>query len=83
MPDVSIIIPVFNKLAFTRQCLDRIWRHTTDAVPYEVIVVDNGSSDGSVELLRERYPQVRVIPLSRNTGFAFAANAAACLRRMI
>ncbi len=42
--DVSIIIPVLNKLEFTRQCLDRIWRNTGDAVSYEVIVVDNAST---------------------------------------
>src|SRR5437867_9718000 len=60
-PDVSIVIPVFNKLAFTRQCLDRIWRNTSDDVPYEVIVVDNGSADGT----RERFKTEVVSPRLR------------------
>ena len=47
MIDVSIIIPVFNKLAFTRQCLNRIERHLSGEVRFEVIVVDNGSTDGT------------------------------------
>jgi GT2 family glycosyltransferase len=42
--------------------------------PREVIVVDNGSSDGSREYLREQHPDIRVLELERNTGFAHAAN---------
>jgi glycosyltransferase involved in cell wall biosynthesis len=49
---VSIIIPVLNRLEFTRQCLERILRHTSGRVPYEVIVVDNASSDGTQEYFR-------------------------------
>ena len=41
----------------------------------EVIVVDNGSTDGSVEFLRERFPQVRVIALEKNLGFGGGSNA--------
>ncbi len=46
---VSIVIPVLNKLAFTGQCLDRIWRNTGTTASYEVIVVDNASTDGTAE----------------------------------
>ena len=46
---VSIVIPVLNRLAFTRQCLDRIWRNTSATISYEVIVVDNTSTDGTPE----------------------------------
>ena len=42
---VSIVIPVFNKLSFTRQCLDRLGRDVSPEARFEVIVVDNGSSD--------------------------------------
>jgi GT2 family glycosyltransferase/glycosyltransferase involved in cell wall biosynthesis len=51
-PVVSIIIPIFNKLEFTRQCLERIARHTSRR-DYEVIVVDNGSTDGSQEFFAD------------------------------
>jgi GT2 family glycosyltransferase/glycosyltransferase involved in cell wall biosynthesis len=47
--DVSIIIPVLNKLEFTAQCLDRIWRNTGSQIACEVVVVDNASSDGTQE----------------------------------
>src|SRR6476660_5722349 len=45
--DVSIIIPVFNKLEFTRSCLDRIARNTSDRYRFEVIIIDNASTDGT------------------------------------
>ena len=47
--DVSIIIPVLDRLEFTRQCLDRIFRNTGDKIGYQVIVVDNASTDGTAE----------------------------------
>ncbi|HXW05583.1 MAG TPA: glycosyltransferase [Vicinamibacterales bacterium] len=78
---VSIIIPVFNKLEFTRQCLDRIRRNTA-APDYEVIVVDNGSSDGTREWFSHpRGPAagVRYHRHDRNLGFAQANNTGARL----
>ena len=41
----------------------------------EIIVVDNGSSDGSVEMMRRRFPSVRVLALDRNLGFGGGSNA--------
>ena len=72
--DVSIIIPVLNKLEFTRQCLDRIWRDTGDAASYEVIVVDNGSTDGTPEWFASEPPPeaLRYRRNDRNLGFAKA-----------
>jgi len=48
---------------------------------YEVILVDNGSTDGSVEMMRQDYPQVQVIPNTENQGFARANNQAIRLSR--
>jgi hypothetical protein len=53
-------------------CLESIAAQTL--TPYEVIIVDNGSSDGSVGWLRSDHPSVRLVELGRNTGFAEAAN---------
>lgn len=73
----SIIIPVFNNLALTRQCLESIWENTD--VPYEIIVVDNGSNDGTRDYLHrlEAEGLVRVIANHTNLGFAPACNQGA------
>ncbi|HEX8912446.1 MAG TPA: glycosyltransferase, partial [Humisphaera sp.] len=67
----SIVVVTFNNLAFTRACLDSVDAHTPE--PHEVIVVDNGSTDGTVEYLKGR-AGVRVIENGRNLGFPAAAN---------
>jgi GT2 family glycosyltransferase len=67
---VSIVIPAFNHLDLTRQCLDSIAENTD--VPHEVIVVDNASTDGTGAFLASR--PVRVITNAENVGFQKAAN---------
>ena len=79
---VSIVIPLFNKIAFTRQCLDRICRHTGDASAFEVIVVDNGSSDGTQEWFESLGKGSRRLRYHRspvNLGFAKGNNLGAGL----
>lgn len=66
-----IIIPNWNGADFLRDCLDSLHQQTQNA---EIVVVDNGSRDDSLELLAE-YPDVRVIALDRNYGFAGGVNA--------
>jgi GT2 family glycosyltransferase len=67
----SIVIVTHNQLACTRACLDSI-RFVTDE-PYELIVVDNGSTDGTVDYLRS-CPDVKLIANADNRGFPAAAN---------
>lgn len=68
---VTVIIPNFNGLRFLGTCLDAL-RHQTFR-DFEILVVDNGSSDGSVNWLKEQ--GIPVLLLSENTGFAGAVNA--------
>ncbi|NNE43449.1 MAG: glycosyltransferase family 2 protein [Gemmatimonadetes bacterium] len=71
----TILVLTRNQLEHTKLCLDSIRRHTS--APHEVLVVDNGSTDGTVEWLRERAredPRVRVIEESVNHGFAGGNN---------
>lgn len=70
---VSIVIPNWNGKRFLAGCLDSLQgqRYTS----CEIIVVDNGSHDGSVELLESAYPHVRLIKFATNTGFSVAVNA--------
>ena len=79
-PRVSIVIPVFNRLALTRACLESLARHTP-AGWAEIIVVDNGSTDGTAEYLGARAHGVRVITHPENRGYARASNAGAAAAR--
>lgn len=76
-PFVSIIIPNYNGLKLLLPCLDSLRAQTYPADRAEVIVVDDGSSDGSAAYLEEYYPWVRLLPLERNSGLAAACNAGA------
>jgi GT2 family glycosyltransferase len=67
-----VVIPNWNGRRWLPGCLGALGRQ--EVAPDEVIVVDNGSSDGSLEYLHESWPDVLVIGLAENTGFARAAN---------
>lgn len=75
-PAVSIVIPVFNNLSLTQQCLDSIFQNTTPGL-YEVIVVDNGSTDGTREFMQSLEPRIRYIRNMRNLFFARGCNRGA------
>jgi GT2 family glycosyltransferase len=64
---VSIIVVNWNGRDYLPGCLDALRAQTYRR--HEVILVDNGSSDGSVALVRERYPEVVLVQSPRNTGF--------------
>ncbi len=72
----SIIIPVFNKLDLTKQCLVKL-AEVTHGVEYEVIIVDNASSDGTAEFLSQLGGDVQIIRNSENLGFAKGCNQGA------
>ncbi len=78
-PLVSIIIVNWNGREYLPACLDSLKEQTCDN--FEAIVVDNGSQDGSLELLQTNYPWVRVVVLPRNTGFSGGNNAGYAVSR--
>lgn len=69
---LSIIIPNFNGKKFIRACLDSI--KNQDYPFYEIIIIDNASSDGSVQYISEHYPEFTLIENKENLGFAAAVN---------
>jgi len=73
--DLSIVIISYNTLELTRACLDSIIPRL-GSLSAEIIVVDNASADGSSEMVKERFPSVRLIQNSINVGFAAANNQA-------
>src|SRR5580692_10823983 len=71
---LSVVIICWNDLRVIRECLRSIFAGTKSA-DFEVIVSDNGSTDGSVQFIHENYPQVRVVENRANLGFAKGNNA--------
>jgi len=72
-PRIAVVIPNWNGRRWLPGCLRSLAAQTRK--PDETIIVDNGSTDGSVEYLRSHHPDVRVVAMGHNTGFARAANA--------
>ncbi len=72
MSKVSVIIPNYNGKKYLRDCLDAM--ECQSFRDFEVLLIDNGSDDGSGDLIRKEYPWVRLISLRENTGFCGAVN---------
>jgi len=73
MPRATVVIPNWNGLAHLPECIGALRAQTF--ADFEVVVVDNGSADGSVPWLRDNAPEVRVVERPDNGGFAAAVNA--------
>ncbi len=72
-PKVSIIIINYNGKEYLKNCLESI-KKNTKYPNYEVVVVDNHSNDKSVEMIKEKFPNVKVIENKKNYAFAGASN---------
>jgi len=68
----TIVIPNYNGKHFLKSCLDSLSNQTEKL--FEIIIVDNGSTDGSAEYIKEHFPLVTLIPLDNNYGFSRAVN---------
>ncbi len=76
LPRCSIIIPLFNQVAYTARCLTRLV-DSTDPELYEVVLIDNGSTDATADLLANVSGHVTIIRNPTNLGFARACNQGA------
>ena len=72
MIKVTVIIVNWNKKNLLNNCLTSLENQMFK--DFDILVVDNGSTDGSIQLLRENYPTVNLIELGKNTGFCHANN---------
>ena len=70
---IDIVIPNWNGLKFLGTCLASLMKQTNR--DFNVIIVDNGSTDGSVEFIQSAYPEIALITLPENKGFSAAVNA--------
>lgn len=69
---ISIIIPNYNGKEHLKDCFDSLRKQTFKR--FEIILVDNNSADESVKYTQKNYPEVKILQLSTNTGFAKAVN---------
>jgi len=69
---VSIIIVNWNGLKYLHECLSSLFNQTYSHI--EIILVDNASTDGSVDFVKENFPSVKIVQNSKNLGFAEATN---------
>lgn len=74
-PDISVIVVTWNGRQYLEVCLNAVAAQT--GVSVETIVVDNGSTDGTADYVRDRFPWVRLVALDRNRGFTGGNNAGA------
>ncbi|TET69115.1 MAG: glycosyltransferase family 2 protein [Candidatus Aminicenantes bacterium] len=71
--DLTVSIVNHNTKDLLENCLNSVYQKTKK-IKSEVIVVDNGSSDGSIEMIRRKFPQVKLIENNENVGFSKATN---------
>ncbi|HEY4963514.1 MAG TPA: glycosyltransferase family 2 protein [Candidatus Saccharimonadales bacterium] len=72
MQKVAVVVPNWNGMDSIKDCLDSLLGQTLE---HSLIVVENGSSDGSLAYLRENYPEVKIIVNQTNLGFAAGVNS--------
>jgi GT2 family glycosyltransferase len=70
-PSIDVIVPVYNRWDLTQSCLSHLREQT---VAHNVVVCDNGSTDGTPQRIRELFPDARVAELGANFGFPAACN---------
>lgn len=70
--EIAVVLANWNGAAFISRCLDALFEQTHP--PFEVVVVDNGSTDGSQDLIRRQYPKVKLIEQQVNEGFCRSYN---------
>lgn len=69
---ITIIIPNYNGKHFLKPCLDSLSKQSyTD---FDIMIIDNHSTDGSIEYIKEHYPKITLITLNQNYGFSTAVN---------
>ncbi|MEA1937284.1 MAG: glycosyltransferase family 2 protein, partial [Patescibacteria group bacterium] len=71
-PKVAVIIINWNGKYLLEECLNSV--ENQDYNNYKIVFVDNGSEDGSVEFVKEKFPKIEIISLDKNTGFAKGNN---------
>lgn len=72
--ELSIIVVNYNTKEFLRRCINSILENVSKKLNYEIIVVDNASSDQSAEMVRKEFPKIKLVANKENGGFSKANN---------
>ncbi|MBI3048983.1 MAG: glycosyltransferase family 2 protein [Acidobacteria bacterium] len=75
LPEVSVVVATWNGREYLQPCLEAV--AVQEGIDAEIILVDNASTDGTVDFVRARFPRVRIVALRENCGFAGGNNAGA------
>jgi GT2 family glycosyltransferase len=78
-PKCSIIIPVFNNAALTRACLDRVLATMPADIAWEIVVIDDASTDATADLLGNYGDRIRIVSHAVNKGFSISCNDGAAI----
>jgi GT2 family glycosyltransferase len=81
LPSVSVIVLNYNGKHYLETCLQALKAQDYPSECFEVILVDNASSDGSVEMVRQQFPWVRLVVNRTNLGFGGGNNVGICVAR--
>jgi Predicted glycosyltransferases len=71
MPKILVVIVTYNALKWVKKCLNSVEK---SSLPADVLVIDNGSTDGTLPLIRTDFPRTRIIETGENVGFGAANN---------
>jgi GT2 family glycosyltransferase len=77
-PDVSIVVVTYRCRDEARECLASLYEQT-QGVSFEVVVVENGSGDGTADVVRDEFPAATLVELAENVGFAAGVNRGAAV----
>ncbi len=79
--DLSVVVVSSNTRDYLKRCLESLHRYPPDGATWEAVVVDNASTDGSAEMVRARFPGMKLLANRRNVGYARAVNQGLRLSR--
>lgn len=74
MNKITVVIPNYNGIKYLKTCLESLYAQEEGTPSFDVLIVDNASGDGSLEVAEQCFPQAGIIRLKENTGFCHAVN---------
>lgn len=74
LPEIAVIVPAYNAEAFIERCLRSLFSQTIDEARYKIVVIDDGSSDNTYQIVQRYFPDVLLLQNKENKGLAKSLN---------